>query len=99
MLKTYRLAYAGMAIELLCPLATEYVVTSEFEPERFAFLEWNDPRPQPEEAEVQRLVYALRALEDTVETVYTEDQLALLPQPEEEPPAETGLSLPEGSGL
>lgn len=97
--KIYRLAYAGMAIELLRPLATDYVITSEFQPENFAFLEWNDPRPQPEVADVQRLIYALRAVEDTAEAVYTEEQTKLLPQPEEEPPPDTGLSQPGGQGL
>lgn len=96
--KNYRLAYVGMAIELLRPLATDYVVTSEFQTENFAFLEWSDPRPQPEVEEVLRIVEALRAVEDSVETVYTEEQLSLVPQPVEEAPEQEGLS-GSGSGL
>jgi len=79
MTKNYRLAYAGMAIELLRPLAVDYAITSESDVDGLAFVEWNDPRPQPDISDVQRIVYALRAVEDSVESVYTKEQMTLLP--------------------
>lgn len=78
--KKYRMAYAGMAIELLRPLATNYVMTSEFDTEAMAFLEWTDSRPEPDIDEIKRIIYALRDIEDSVENVYSEEQLAIFKQ-------------------
>ena len=78
--KKYRLAYAGMAIELLRPLAANYVMTSEFDMEVMAFLEWNDARSEPDIEEIKRIIFALRAIDDSVENVYSEEQVAIFKQ-------------------
>jgi hypothetical protein len=90
--KTYRFAHAETAIELLRPLAVDYVAQGQYTMQDFAILEWNDPRPQPELEEIQILVGALRAAEDLAVPVYTEEQLAAVGASEEaEEPLDVGL--------
>ena len=92
--KKYRLAYAGIAIELLRPLAVDYVMTSEFDTDAMAFLEWNDARPEPDIEEIKRIIFALRAIEDSVENVFSDEQLAIFEQAAAEQAAaeQAGLS-------
>lgn len=47
-----------------------------------SFSRWDDPRPCPTWEEVQATMEKIRAFEDSIDTVYTEEQLQqLLSQP------------------
>ncbi len=73
--KIYRLYGIDTAMHLLRPGASWEISNSSFS-------RWDDPRPCPTWEEVQATMEKIRAFEDSVDTVYTEEQLQqLLSQP------------------
>jgi hypothetical protein len=73
--KIYRLYGIDTAMHLLRPGASWEISNSSFS-------RWDDPRPCPTWEEVQATMEKIRAFEDSIDTVYTEEQLQqLLSQP------------------
>jgi hypothetical protein len=73
--KIYRLYGIDTAMHLLRPGASWEISNSSFS-------RWDDPRPCPTWEEVQATMEKIRAFEDSVDTVYTDEQLQqLLSQP------------------
>lgn len=73
--KIYRLYGIDTAMHLLRPGASWEISNSSFS-------RWDDPRPCPTWEEVKTTMEKIRAFEDSIDTLYTEEQLQqLLNQP------------------
>lgn len=65
--KTYRFYGVDMAIALLRPGA-RYQISNN------TFSQWDDPRPCPSWSEVLETLEKMRAFEDSIDTIYLEEQ-------------------------
>jgi hypothetical protein len=74
----YRLAQLEVALQILRPEARftlrQIPQANGIEIGDIEFLEWDDPRPQPERDEILDCIQKIMILEDSVTTIYTEDQ-------------------------
>lgn len=68
MTKTYRLYGVDTAMALLRPGAKWEISNSHF-------TRWDDPRPCPTWQEVQDTMEKIKAFEDSINTIYTEEQI------------------------
>ena len=68
----YRWAGLEFAMSLLRPGAKFEIL--QVDGSDWEVQSWSDPRPQPSKDEILRVVSLIRALEDSVDTVYTKDQ-------------------------
>ena len=66
--KIYQLYGIDTAMHLLRPGAT-------WEISNMSFSKWNDPRPCPTMGEVKECMEKLKQLEDSIDTIWREDQL------------------------
>lgn len=67
--KIYRMYGVDAAIEWLRPKAKWEIYNGKF-------VRWDDPRPCPTWEEIVETMDKIKAFEDSIETVWTEDQLA-----------------------
>jgi hypothetical protein len=75
----YRIAHPDMAIELLRPGAKYRAqVKSSDGQEEIEFAEWDDERPQPSSAEIFSIVSSMRAIEESINIIYTDEQKKIL---------------------
>lgn len=70
-MKTYRFYGLNTAIDLLRPNA-------KYQTDGMKFLEWNDERPCPEWQEVIDTLEKIKAFEDSINTIWTREQLDML---------------------
>lgn len=66
--KIYRLYGVNTAIQLLRP-------GSKWSIQNKTFVEWNDPRPCPTWEEIDETMEKIKAFEDSINTIWTEEQL------------------------
>ena len=74
----YRIAHPDMAIELLRPGARYRAQVKSGEGEEIEFAEWDDERPQPSSAEIFSIVNSMRAIEESINIIYTDEQKKIL---------------------
>lgn len=73
--KIYRLYGVNTAIQLLRP-------GSKWALQNKTFVEWNDPRPCPTWEEIDDTMKKIKAFEDSINTIWTEEQLKKLKEEE-----------------
>lgn len=66
--KIYRLYGVNTAIQLLRP-GSKWSIRNK------TFVEWNDPRPCPTWKEIDETMEKIKAFEDSINTIWTEEQL------------------------
>lgn len=69
--KIYRMYGINTAIQLLRP-------GSKWALQNKTFVEWNDPRPCPTWEEIEDTMQKIKAFEDSIKTLWTEEQLKTL---------------------
>jgi hypothetical protein len=72
--KIYRMYGINTAVELLRPKA-KWEWTGGV-----GFTRWDDPRPQPTEQEVEETMEKIKAFEDSINTIWTEEQIQEISQ-------------------
>jgi len=73
--RLYKLYGINVAVELLRPGA-------KWQYNGHGFTEWDDPRPMPSVEEVNDVMAKIKAFEDSIPTMWTEQQLATLQKQE-----------------